>query len=443
MQLVAVVVASLTLSGCWWWVPGHDANHSGHNSVEDQLSPATVDELSMAWTYGPWGMELGPPTVSQSGVHVAMGGCGVVTLDRATGTERWFANWAGGSPDACADPFSPIVYASPPFVDGDRLMAGAFWWMSSIPSPRYDIFTESYATADGAPLGRSAPRVIAGIRGDQGLFVTPIVYTLGGGIPIPTGYGPMVFATFGPLDDPSQQRTIRTAVTTGGQPLESGIPTLGTEHLFHAGTGVLSTTPGDPATGRSVRAYTLTGERPGCGPTDTPVECPVWSQPVDGTVTGSPVLNALQNRIYVGTSAGTVYNFDAQNGVLQWSASVAEPVVAEPALAGNVLYVATAGGHLYAFDALGCGAASCPPLWSADTGGGVEVQPAVAGGLVFTGSTSGAVRAFDAAGCGAATCPALWTASTGSAVTGAPAIARGAVYLATADGRVIAYTRSS
>ncbi|HEX8805120.1 MAG TPA: PQQ-binding-like beta-propeller repeat protein, partial [Acidimicrobiales bacterium] len=269
----------------------------------------------------------------------------------------------------------------------------------------------------------------------------PIITTLSWPLPIPTGYGPMAIAAFGPLDDPAAWRYIRTALGSSTQPTESAPPTLGASLLFHAGTGVLSTTPGDPTTGRSVRAYSLTEARPGCGPSTTPVECPVWSQPVDGAVSAAPVIGPGGNRLYVVTQTGMVYNHDADNGILQWSASVGAPVVAEPAIAGGVLYVPVADGRLVAFDALGCGAVTCPPLWTASAGSGIEVQPAVAGGLVFTGSVDGSVHAFAAGGCGAATCPSLWSASTGSRITGAPAVAVGSVYVGTADGRVVAYRR--
>ena len=54
---------------------------------------------------------------------------------------------------------------------------------------------------------------------------------------------------------------------------------------------------------------------PGVRPGGTPVECPLGSEPVDGVVTGSPIVNTGQNRIYVATNVGTVYNFAADNGI--------------------------------------------------------------------------------------------------------------------------------
>ena len=48
-------------------------------------------------------------------------------------------------------------------------------------------------------------------------------------------------------------------------------------------------------------------------------------------------------------------------------------VIAEPAVAGHVVYVSTADDHRYSFDALRCRAVDCAPLWTANPGGPVEV----------------------------------------------------------------------
>jgi len=63
----------------------------------------------------------------------------------------------------------------------------------------------------------------------------------------------------------------------------------------------------------------------------------------------------------------------------------------------------------------------------------------VAGDVLYAGSASGAVTAFDADGCGAASCPSLWSANAGSPVSGAPAVANGRLYVGTQAGSVVAY----
>ena len=49
----------------------------------------------------------------------------------------------------------------------------------------------------------------------------------------------------------------------------------------------------------------------------------------------------------------------------------------------------------------------CDPLWIGETDGAVLNSPAVAKGVVYVGSASGDLLAFDADGCGAATCEPL------------------------------------
>ena len=101
----------------------------------------------------------------------------------------------------------------------------------------------------------------------------------------------------------------------------------------------------------------------------------------------------------------------------------------------------TAAGALVTIPVGSCaGASSCPIGW---TGGGStpqSAQPVVAGGVVFAGASDGTVTAFDADGCGQATCAALWTSpplnwlgTQGGAVKGM-AVAGGSLYVGRADG---------
>jgi hypothetical protein len=48
----------------------------------------------------------------------------------------------------------------------------------------------------------------------------------------------------------------------------------------------------------------------------------------------------------------------------RWKAHLLDPVVdSSVAVAGGVAYVGDFHGHLYAFKAAGCSAATCAPLW--------------------------------------------------------------------------------
>lgn len=114
-----------------------------------------------------------------------------------------------------------------------------------------------------------------------------------------------------------------------------------------------------------------------------------------------------------------------------------------PAVVGTVAYVGTDSGHLLALPATGCGSADCAPLWSAKLSNGVFTTPAVAGGLVFVASAGnlenglGTLYAFKAGGCGRPTCTPVWTAPVPGA--GTPTVADGVVYLEAGDGRLLAF----
>lgn len=82
---------------------------------------------------------------------------------------------------------------------------------------------------------------------------------------------------------------------------------------------------------------------------------------------------------------------------------------------------------LYAFNANGCGAATCSPLWSATNAGGSE-DLAAANGVVYVGSQDDYLYAFSESGCGNVTCTPLWKGQAPGPITGAPAIANGVVY---------------
>ena len=59
----------------------------------------------------------------------------------------------------------------------------------------------------------------------------------------------------------------------------------------------------------------------------------------------------------------------------------------------TTMFVAS-DGRVYAFDARGCGAATCTPLWHGDTGAEVRWSPTVSGGRVFVVNDAGDLVAF-------------------------------------------------
>ena len=152
---------------------------------------------------------------------------------------------------------------------------------------------------------------------------------------------------------------------------------------------------------------------------------------------GSAVWGArpLQRALYVISSAGVLYAFNAAGcGAATctplWGASVGP-------LSGTSSTPAVAGGRIcepgrkLMFPTSGC--PSTCPLWTASTGAGLSSSPAVANGVVYVGSKDDFLYAFPAGGCGAATCAPLWRGTTGGDVDSTPAVANGLVYVGSND----------
>ena len=106
-----------------------------------------------------------------------------------------------------------------------------------------------------------------------------------------------------------------------------------------------------------------------------------------------------------------------------------------PTVSGNVVYIVSNDGKLQAFNAAGCGRATCTPLWTGSIGGtSGDGAPAVANGVVYV--TSGSrLFAFPAGGCGRATCSPTWRsiAAAGFIQHSGPTVDNGNVYFASVN----------
>jgi outer membrane protein assembly factor BamB len=154
----------------------------------------------------------------------------------------------------------------------------------------------------------------------------------------------------------------------------------------------------------------------------------------------------------VGTIAGFLFVVDPSNGKQLGSedppsfSSFPLPT-SQIAVAGNVAYVGSTEGYLYAFNLNKSGAQS---LWKADVGLSaaqrlkvppfvVSGLPAVANGVVYVGSEDQSVYAFDAA-----TGAKRWSfATTGQIVRSSPAVAGGTLYIGSDDTKLYALDAAS
>jgi outer membrane protein assembly factor BamB len=95
---------------------------------------------------------------------------------------------------------------------------------------------------------------------------------------------------------------------------------------------------------------------------------------------------------------------------------------------------------MLAFDARGCGSATCSPVARFQLGGRASGQPVVAGRVVYAGTKSGHVVAFAERGCSSRTCAPLWDQDVGGgAIVAGPIVVGGQVLVGTADGQIVAY----
>ncbi|MEO7020825.1 MAG: serine/threonine-protein kinase [Ktedonobacteraceae bacterium] len=161
-----------------------------------------------------------------------------------------------------------------------------------------------------------------------------------------------------------------------------------------------------------------------------------WNIQIGSLLESSPtVANGV---VYLGSSVGTVYAFDALSGKQLWAASTGGITQSSPAVANGLVYVGSTDGQLYAFDA-----ATGKQHWAAPTNGTVESSPTIANGLVYIGSERGQLSAFNAHSGTQMWSAQLWNNSAVSAILTSPAVANGVVYLGSSAGTLYAFDARS
>lgn len=415
-------LAGLVLAGCWP-VPAANPDRTNHNPHETTLTWENVGDLVELWRYTP-GSALGTPSdpvTSAGGVHVTVG-CGVVTLDPATGAERW----SGGIPDLPCTA-TPAHQGEPHVVEtqgGPTVVAS--YGESFVRAPGFLVAswaTRAFDAASGAPEPSTADFVVAARDGDL------LGSTRGPAGPVVTGETVTVDGrTF----------TLDAAVTAYADPDDD--LTLGADKVFHAGHGIASTTPGQSVVGHGVRAYDRASGTGGCGPIPVPspltgptVECPVWFTPTDGPAT-RPVLHAASGSLITRTAAGTLYVLDAATGAVRWT-STGHGAGGAPVLLFDTIWLPTGTGQLLPFSVHGCGQPTCGPTspWFLETGTGQPVTAASAAGDALVFATSGG-EVHASVSCTQDACPTLWSAPG----TGSPVVSDGRVYV-TDGASLVAY----
>jgi outer membrane protein assembly factor BamB len=172
---------------------------------------------------------------------------------------------------------------------------------------------------------------------------------------------------------------------------------------------------------------------------------PLWSSsPIDAYLS-EPIVEGGQ--VFVGTASGegngSVASFsDCANGTTQclpsWRVSrLPEMSVAQPTVVGDQLIATSSiGGRVMAFP-VACAGDPCPITWKAAVSG--AITPVASGDVVFVASPGGTLAAYDVhCATGGATCQPSWTWSDADGES-PPALDGSRAFVVTRDWRLVAF----
>jgi hypothetical protein len=398
-----VVASTLVTAGCWPQPGGNPAN-SNWNAIESELTIDTVATLQQAWSAeGDLDAVFGRHVLGMSaGGSSSTPGAGfvkVTSLDAGTGTQNWSRSITpGGTAQGLVTGSAVVV--------GDQVWAE---WLAFAIGPRgtqacaggggrLDLETGDSVGSTDLPADIMTTGDLAAVK--ETSFLQDCTFGATSGLRVLSG-------------DTAAQVWENTA--------------LGSTQPIAAGSRLIDTL------GTTVRSFAAAG----CG---APQCQPVWTAdvgvPLDGLV-------ADGNRLYAVSDdpSRELLGLDIATGAVVWRASV--PSLSGMAAFGGIVYT-TSGSTLLALDGAGC-VSTCSPLWTATfPGTRVSANLAGAGGAVYVASDAGVVSAFDAAGCGAATCAPVTQVPLGGESTGTLIVASGHLYAGIHDpsetfNRVVAF----
>ncbi|MGZ4796188.1 MAG: outer membrane protein assembly factor BamB family protein [Acidimicrobiia bacterium] len=412
-RTLVVIVATVTLSGCWAQFRG-DAAHTGAQPLEFSLGATNVGDLAVTWRQVSSGFLRAGPTVANGIAYFGASDKKLYAVDAAgacvatdTCARRWTAT-TGGSLEFG----SPAVGDNRVFVGSEDRKIYAFaadgatncsgtplvctpLWSGTTGSP-----IQSSPTLAGGTVyvtstnGKLSAFDAAGVTNCTGTPVVckPLWTTAIGNSSVPAVSDGTVFVNTG-----SGKLSAFDAV---GVTNCTGTPKvckpLWTALLDGTGNGPPAVADGTvfvPGATTDLRAFDAHGVTNCAG---SPKVCvPLWTGTAPGSSVGVAIANGL---VYDGGGNGTVSVFDAAGTTNcggtpttctpLWTAAT-NATTAAPIVANKLLYVSSFDGYLYAFDAEGstnCSGvpASCAPLWAANGPGGADI--AVANGALYAPS---------------------------------------------------------
>lgn len=367
-----------------------NAARTGQNRYENVLTPSRVPALVPAWTDTTSSTVNSSPAVV-NGVAYVTASSGFFAFNAKSGTPLW----SDGNPGPFFDQSSPAVVGGVAYaasVDGNFYAFNAGGCGARTCKPLWT------AAIDGAGTVAQSSPVVANGKVYVSAGVNLYAFNAKGcGAAV---CHPVWKATISPTNGQSPVSGQSSPTIVGGVLYVGGFEGL---YAYNAaGCGAATCSPlwmgaavrgGQTFAGTIVSSPAVVGGVAYIGAgadlfafsTACASRCnPLWSFATGGEVVASPAV--ANGRVYIGSREGKMYVLNT-SGTLLWTAATAFAASSSPSLAAGVVYIG-AGNQIDAFNAGGCGAATCSPLWSAALTGAGFATPVIANATVYQGEAT-------------------------------------------------------
>jgi outer membrane protein assembly factor BamB len=389
--MATIVVARDAAAAPVWRQPGFSSTHGGYNPRETTIDPSNVATRVERWRVTGLVAE-GSAVVADGRVFLATG-TELIALSATDGSELWRKSLMP-SPQCCS------IYD--PVLTPDGKVTTRIGWLGGVGSAKFDPATGEFTYDLPFHSGERSPT----IYGEDVLSVT---FAWGSGGGVVTGLTPY---------------PALISVANDASPKVRGPSVRGQLAFLTANSDLLT--------------FDLSSCPNLSGNPNFPACTYARLTPLPAEPLGLPI--AFRDRVAVGTADDTLRIFAAATGDPEWSAPIAAGIGQIPAISRRRIFVASKRGLMLAFDARGCGSATCSPVARFQLGSRASGQPVVAGRVVYAGTKSGHTVAFAERGCSNAKCTPLWDEDVGTgAIVVGPIVIDGLVIVGTADGQVVAY----
>lgn len=157
----------------------------------------------------------------------------------------------------------------------------------------------------------------------------------------------------------------------------------------------------------------------------------IWEYETGGSINSSPTVSG--GRVYVGSSDGKLYCFDAASGERLWEAKTGAGIRSSALVTGGRVIIGSADKKLHCFDA-----ATGKRKWEAETGGQVMSLPAIRGNRLYVTDSGGNVVCLNAD-----TGASIWDVQTGGPIYSSPYVTKNRVTFGTRNNSVLCLDASS